>query len=99
MPSEDPASKQVRLLNTSMPAERFAAMAWSSGLYKALLDPTLWRDSLHTYARATHLAVALSDTQGHLIGECLNPQPTWHGLQAAAAVAPPVPPRDAHGVR
>ena len=100
MPSEYPVSKQVRLLDTSMSAELFAAMAWSSDLCAALLDPALWRESLHTYARATHLAVALSDTQGHLIGECLNPQPTWHCLQAAAAaVAPPVPPRDARGVR
>ena len=99
MPSEDPASKQVRILDTSTPAELSAAMAWSSGLGAALLDPTLWRESLHTYARATNLAVALSDTRGHLIGECLNPQPTWHCLQAAAAVAPPVPSRDARGVR
>jgi len=75
-------------------------MAWSSDLCAALLDPALWRDSLHTYARATHLAVALSDTQGHLIGACLNPQPTWHVLQAAAAaVASPVPPREARRVR
>jgi hypothetical protein len=85
MPSEYPVSKQVRLLDTSMPAEPFAGMAWSSGLCAALLDPTLWHESLHTYARATHLAVALSDTRGQLIGECLNPQPTWHCLQAAAA--------------
>ena len=46
MPSEYPVSKQVRLLDTSMPAELFAAMAWSSDLYAALLDPALWRESL-----------------------------------------------------
>ena len=55
-----------------------------------LLDPALWRESLDKYARATGLAVALSDTQGALLGACLNPQPTWQLLQTqrAAGVFP-----------
>jgi signal transduction histidine kinase len=49
-----------------------------------MLDPTVWQDGLDTYARATHLAVALVDVDGRLLGECLNPQPTWRLLSAQA---------------
>jgi signal transduction histidine kinase len=61
-----------------------------SALCAILLDPALWYESLQNYARATGLAVALTDAQGGLLGECLNPQPTWHLLQTQrAAVVPP----------
>jgi signal transduction histidine kinase len=50
-----------------------------------LLDPESWRESLDAYAHATHLAVALVDVAGHLLGPCLNPQPTWRRLHAAQA--------------
>src|ERR1700736_3969918 len=47
-----------------------------------LLDPALWQDGLAKYARATHLAVALADTAGRLIGSTINPRPTWSLLHA-----------------
>jgi hypothetical protein len=34
-----------------------------------LLDPRLWIEVLKTYAATTKLAVALTDAQGHLLGE------------------------------
>lgn len=50
-----------------------------------LLDPALWREGLERYARATGLAVALTDPAGRRIGACLNPRPTWGRLHARAS--------------
>jgi signal transduction histidine kinase len=50
-----------------------------------LLDPALWLDGLTKYARATNLAVALVDAAGRLIGETINPRPTWSLLHAKAS--------------
>jgi len=47
-----------------------------------LLDPAVWQERLETYARATQLAVALVDTDGRLLGPCINPRPTWRLLRA-----------------
>src|SRR5262249_3490419 len=63
------------------------------GMREALLDPELWHESLEAYARATHLAVALVDSTGHLLGEGINPQPTsshLHAHQRAAPLGPSV---------
>src|SRR5712692_7079193 len=57
-----------------------------------LLDPALWQDGLAQYARATHLAVALVDAAGGLIGEPINPRPTWSLLYAKPP--PPSPPAE-----
>ena len=40
----------------------------------ALLDPVHWREPLGEFARATDLAVALTDDQGRLLGEPIHPQ-------------------------
>jgi signal transduction histidine kinase/CheY-like chemotaxis protein/ligand-binding sensor protein len=61
-------------------------VALSPAWQAMLLDPESWRESLERYARATRLAVALTDAQGTLLGACLNPQPTWQ--QMAAGVSP-----------
>ena len=60
------------------------ALEWSPALQQDVLDPAVWQDGLDTYARATHLAVALVDVDGRLLGPCLNPQPTWRLLRAQA---------------
>jgi hypothetical protein len=39
----------------------------------ALLDPVFWQQILAPYAQAVHLAVALTDTHGRLLGTCINP--------------------------
>jgi signal transduction histidine kinase/PAS domain-containing protein/ActR/RegA family two-component response regulator len=54
----------------------------AAGLREQLMDPSLWRDALEKYARATSLAVALADAEGTLLGECINPQPLWSLLRA-----------------
>lgn len=56
------------------------------GMHDALLDPDIWHESLEAYAHTTNLAVALVDTEGRLIGKCINPQTTWSRLHAHQAV-------------
>jgi two-component sensor histidine kinase len=52
-----------------------------------LLDPVGWSDVLAMFADTVNLAVALIDTDGHSLGKCHNPQPTWalaHGEKTEA---------------
>ena len=42
-----------------------------------LLDPEGWNTVLDTFAVTMRLAVALTDSDGRLLGKCHNPQPTW----------------------
>ena len=42
-----------------------------------LLDQDSWNEILSQYGRTMRLAVALTDTNGHLLGPCHNPQPVW----------------------
>ncbi|MGI8989029.1 MAG: response regulator [Bryobacteraceae bacterium] len=42
-----------------------------------LLEPESWGETLELYARTSGLAVALTDTEGGLLGRCHNPQPIW----------------------
>jgi ligand-binding sensor protein len=58
------------------------AVALSPTLRAELLDPAAWQEGLERYALAMRLAVALVDAEGHLLGECLNPQPLWSLLHA-----------------
>ena len=89
MAAEPLKPEHVRVDDTGPPAAPSASVAWSPALRATLLDPALWRDSLHTYAKATHLAVALTDTHGNLLDKCLNPRPTWQLLQAQIAAVFP----------
>lgn len=57
-----------------------------SKVRETLLDPALWRPVLEEYALAMELAVALTDARGHLLGECINPQPLWSLLRPHTAV-------------
>jgi signal transduction histidine kinase/ActR/RegA family two-component response regulator len=54
----------------------------SPALRQLLLDPAVWQEGLERYARATNLAVALVDADGRLLGQCINPRPTWSLLRA-----------------
>src|SRR5262245_35751015 len=74
----------------SEPGKATAPPAWGAVpplLCTTLLDPESWRESLDAYAHATHLAVALVDVAGHLLGPCYNSQPTWSRLHAAQGTA------------
>src|SRR5438105_468690 len=60
----------------------------SPALRRELLDPAVWQEGLEKYALAMHLAVALADASGRLLGPCLNPQRLW-GLFRAHKPARP----------
>jgi Sensory domain found in PocR len=51
-------------------------------LRRELLDLAVWQEGLEKYALAMHLAVALADATGHLLGPCLNPQRLWRVFRA-----------------
>jgi PAS domain S-box-containing protein len=53
-----------------------------------LLDPGAWREVLETFARTMSAAVALTNSEGHLLGACHNPQPIWSLAQAARSEPP-----------
>jgi PAS domain S-box-containing protein len=42
-----------------------------------LLNTEAWSEILVTYGQTMKVAVALTDDQGHMLGECHNPQPVW----------------------
>ena len=56
----------------------------SSELRADLLDLAAWGEILATYSRTMGVAVALTDSQGHVLGKCHNPQPVWMLLGGAA---------------
>jgi len=47
-----------------------------------LLDPSVWRDALQGYARATKLAVLMVEPNGTPIGTCVNPHRLWQAVIA-----------------
>ena len=53
-----------------------------------LMDPQVWRPVLQRYAAATNLAVALTDTRGQILGECINPRGLWTLLRSRVASKP-----------
>jgi signal transduction histidine kinase len=72
----------------------------SPAFRRELLDLTAWEEGLYKYALAMHLAVALADANGSMLGACLNPQRLWGLFRAqkpagstecAFALAPPQP--------
>jgi PAS domain S-box-containing protein len=42
-----------------------------------LLDLEAWGEILMTYGRTMGVAVALTNSQGQILGKCRNPQPVW----------------------
>ncbi|GAA6619254.1 ATP-binding protein [Scytonema sp. NUACC26] len=56
-----------------------------------LLNPTLWHPVLEEYALAMNLAVVLTDSQGQMLGECINPQPIWNFFQTQMKERPGCP--------
>src|SRR5262249_45586487 len=55
---------------------------------RGLLDPAAWQEGLEKYALAMHLAVALVEPDGRLLGPCLNPQRLWSLLRGGRPAAP-----------
>jgi len=56
----------------------------SDTLRADLLDLDAWRQILTTFGRTTRVAVALTDSQGQVLGKCHNAQPVWQLVHDAA---------------
>jgi len=52
-------------------------MEVSATLRAKLLDFNAWSEILTTYGRTMRVAVALTDSQGQVLGKCHNAQPVW----------------------
>jgi PAS domain S-box-containing protein len=50
-----------------------------------LLDFDAWGEILKMYGRTMRVAVALTDSEGLLLGKCHNPQPVWNLVRDAAS--------------
>jgi CheY-like chemotaxis protein/ligand-binding sensor protein len=77
VPMSEPSADQERGSPPPSPE-----LELTPALRQQLLDLAVWQEGLETYARATQLAVALVDTDGRLLGPCINPRPTWRLLRA-----------------
>ena len=51
-----------------------------------ILDPESFAEVLKLYAQAMHVAVALTDPEGRLMGICHNPQEQRHGDLSGALI-------------
>jgi PAS domain S-box-containing protein len=51
----------------------------------ALLDLEAWTDILTSYSRTMGVAVALTDVEGQILGQCHNAQPVWTLVHEAVA--------------
>jgi PAS domain S-box-containing protein len=61
-----------------------ASINLSPKLRADLLDLAAWAEILTTYGRTMRVAVALTDSQGCVLGECHNSQPVWALFHDAA---------------
>jgi len=65
-------------------ADKGDAVDLSPRLRADLLDLDAWGEILTTYGRTMSVAVALTDTDGHVLGKCHNAQPVWTLVHDAA---------------
>ncbi len=63
--------------------EEFRYLDMPGELRPELLEPTGWDEVLGTFAVTMRLAVALTDAEGRLLGQCHNPQPVWRLARGA----------------
>jgi PAS domain S-box-containing protein len=64
--------------------EEFRQLDLSDESRHQLLEPAGWSKVLETFAVTMKLAVALTDTEGRLLGQCHNAQPVWRLVCGAA---------------
>jgi PAS domain S-box-containing protein len=67
--------------------EEFRQLDVSGEWRRELLEPAGWSKVLETFAVTMKLAVALTDTEGRLLGLCHNPQPIWRLISGAKPIA------------
>jgi len=60
-----------------------ASMELSPRSRDDLLNLDAWGEILTTYGRTMRVAVALTDSEGHVLGQCHNAQPAWRLIHDA----------------
>jgi PAS domain S-box-containing protein len=65
-------------------SDEFSNIELTPEILAELLDPEGWAAILRTYARTMRTAVGLADPNGHLLGECFNPQRVWLSVREAS---------------
>ena len=60
-----------------------ASMELSPRLRDDLLNLDAWGEILTTFGRTMRVAVALTDSEGHVLGKCHNAQPAWRLIHDA----------------
>jgi PAS domain S-box-containing protein len=65
-------------------ADNDRAIDLSPTMRSDLLDLDAWGEILTTYGKTMKMAVALTDSDGHVLGKCHNPQPVWTMVHTAA---------------
>src|ERR1700736_754247 len=64
--------------------EKNGVVELSSALRADLLDFAAWGEILTTYGRTMKVAVALTNSQGQMLGKCHNAQPVWRLIPDAS---------------
>jgi PAS domain S-box-containing protein len=67
----------IRSPNTGSPIDESGSVELSPKSLAGLLDLDAWGEILTTYGRSMRVAVALTDSQGRVLGKCHNAQPLW----------------------
>jgi PAS domain S-box-containing protein len=66
-------------------ADENGGVELSAKMRADLLDFDAWGEILKMYGRTMRVAVALTDSEGLLLGKCHNPQPVWTLVHDAAS--------------
>jgi PAS domain S-box-containing protein len=80
-PTDAPGTPAER--TSSSPEDSLSELDLSS-CRAELMDPASWAETLSRFGRTMRLAVALTDTDGNLLGSCHNSQPLWSRVRNAA---------------
>ena len=72
-----PTAVPMPSTNSSGLADERSGIELSPELRADLLDFDAWGEILSTYGRTMRVAVALTDSEGHLLGKSHNAQPVW----------------------
>ncbi|MEY2412725.1 MAG: hypothetical protein QOD84_1331 [Acidobacteriaceae bacterium] len=77
-----PTSSTLRPYSSGL-VDESETIELSPSLREDLLNFDAWGGILAAYGRTMRVAVALTDPQGQILGECHNPQPVWKVIHEA----------------
>jgi PAS domain S-box-containing protein len=86
----DPGIRLTQVVSTGSPhrlglTDESSDVELSAKMRADLLDFDAWAEVLNMYGRTMRVAVALTDSEGLLLGKCHNPQPVWKLVRETAS--------------